>query len=700
MSFHLRSCITEAQRRHNAQLNPLALYYPLTLVLECVYSLVVGSWGSIEAARTWFVLVILTVYCLIVANSQALIKIAVALCYLLPLVPFYFPSLAISALFWSFSFSLLVYHRSQNDSHTIAQLLYQFVMNFSFARCGISFDSEDEANYNSQFTEQVFVLGWGYHLTVLLTSFRFTRQSRNHLEILEGLRIKAESAEKLLESQTSQNKRLQEGNRVFRRAFSHEFKNNLNGIQGALESGSKKCDSATRTLLEKAQACASSLQLFATNYLLSESLESESLKLNREVTDMSRFLQNSWRLISGLIKQKNLDAIMYIDRRIPRILQLDSEIIYQVMMNLVSNSVKSTSKGSVCLYVDWIPSSLKKSSTEEKLNTVRSHIVKAHSATFEASNSYTDESNIKECNELVEDERVDLPPPICAKMMARTHFVLTTIKATLARKELLRESSTANEGYIKISVADTGIGMNKDQLAKLFTRPTNNTSQETRSLSLGLWTSHKLLRLMNGDLTYKPKAGVGLVFTGSMLTRPYIRQTTAFSSPLPHYQKPSLVQEQRSMKNNTPNSLTGSLTPNSPKVLIADDDNFNLDLLTTHLKKLGREVLSAQNGEELVQLYKQNHQAIDLVLTDNYMPKLKGIDAALEIKKFVEHYNLTRCPVHLVTGDCHHTLPKNYKAYGVVSIVTKPLSRDKVRRIVSNVDFEVKEDDLLSLLSV
>ena len=69
---------------------------------------------------------------------------------------------------------------------------------------------------------------------------------------------------------------------------------------------------------------------------------------------------------------------------------------------------------------------------------------------------------------------------------------------------------------------------------------------------------------------------------------------------------------------------------NKMKVLAVDDNRTNLHILQVFLKKLGHEVIVAENGEEAVQRFKSD--APDLILLDIMMPVMDGFEAARLIK--------------------------------------------------------------------
>jgi len=73
----------------------------------------------------------------------------------------------------------------------------------------------------------------------------------------------------------------------------------------------------------------------------------------------------------------------------------------------------------------------------------------------------------------------------------------------------------------------------------------------------------------------------------------------------------------------------------SETVLIIDDEENIRDLHSTALKEFGYKVITAQNGEEALIIFKENHQSIDLTILDLGMPGMGGFKCMLEMKKIV-----------------------------------------------------------------
>jgi two-component system, chemotaxis family, sensor kinase CheA len=110
-----------------------------------------------------------------------------------------------------------------------------------------------------------------------------------------------------------------------------------------------------------------------------------------------------------------------------------------------------------------------------------------------------------------------------------------------------------------------------------------------------------------------------------------------------------------------------------PKILIVDDEEINRLLLKTYLLKSNFEVVIAFNGEEALQLLKEDKN-IDYVLTDIMMPKMNGVELLEHIKK---NEDLQHIPVVAISaGNLDYWLTKTSFQFDHSFI--KPISREEL----------------------
>jgi PAS domain S-box-containing protein len=158
--------------------------------------------------------------------------------------------------------------------------------------------------------------------------------------------------------------------------------------------------------------------------------------------------------------------------------------------------------------------------------------------------------------------------------------------------------------YIALSVIDTGEGMDADTLAKA-TEPFFTTKGVGKGTGLGLSMIHGLANQLGGSFTLRSTLGLG---TDATLWLPVAPSVGGDAPPLPVTNE---VQQ----------------NPRQLKILTVDDDVLILMNTVALLEDLGHEVLEAGSGEMAAELL-HHHPDIDLLITDQAMPRMTGMQLA------------------------------------------------------------------------
>ncbi|MGF1622534.1 MAG: response regulator [Rhodomicrobiaceae bacterium] len=237
-----------------------------------------------------------------------------------------------------------------------------------------------------------------------------------------------------------------------------------------------------------------------------------------------------------------------------------------------------------------------------------------------------------------------------------SNLVSNAIKFTEIGKIAVDVTSEALEdgmARIAIEVRDTGIGMTREALDRLFSElPQEDTSVPGFSgAGLGLPLTLKLARLMGGDITAQSQPGAGSVFR--------------FSFTAPVVEKDDTAQSALMAVKQGDASLSGK------RVLLVDDNMVNRKLATLFLRYWDVEVVEAENGLAALALLKD--APFDLVLLDMHMPVMDGQETIRQIRSSSESWN--RIPVIALTADVMRGDRVRYLAMGMNGLVTKPISQ-------------------------
>ncbi len=203
--------------------------------------------------------------------------------------------------------------------------------------------------------------------------------------------------------------------------------------------------------------------------------------------------------------------------------------------------------------------------------------------------------------------------------------------------------------FIQIVIADTGIGMNEEEVSRLFSRFEQADSSITRDFGgtgLGMAISKSLVDLMEGDIAVVSEKGKGTAFTVIL--------------PLCPLKVAELEEEQVQICN-----LMGK------SILIAEDNDINQFIIESMFEDTGAEIIMSENGEECIAEFNRNKP--DIILMDIQMPVMDGLTACQEIRKLDSD-----TPIIALTANVMKADVDNYLANGFNSCVGKPIDEKEL----------------------
>jgi len=225
------------------------------------------------------------------------------------------------------------------------------------------------------------------------------------------------------------------------------------------------------------------------------------------------------------------------------------------------------------------------------------------------------------------------------------------------RLTLVAERFEADRPMVRFAVSDTGIGMNEEQLGRLFqafSQADASTTKKYGGTGLGLAISRRFCQLLGGDITVTSRPGEGSTFT---IVLPARSDAPAQIAPAP---APRIVAE---------------VSNNGPTVLIVDDDPAARELLAANLKGAGYRLVHAASGEEALNLARTLHP--DAITLDVMMPKPDGWDVLATLKADPD---LCEIPVVIVTVAPERGIGLSL---GAVEVLTKPVDRARLTALIN-----------------
>jgi len=208
-----------------------------------------------------------------------------------------------------------------------------------------------------------------------------------------------------------------------------------------------------------------------------------------------------------------------------------------------------------------------------------------------------------------------------------------------------------------IKVKDTGIGIEQDKLDFIFQpfkQADNSTTRLYGGTGLGLAISKQMVELLGGALDVSSKLGEGTTFTFSVLM--------PISKNVP-------AKTLSTVNSNLEECIKGH-------VLVVEDNDINMRVLTKLLEKNDIRVSQALNGQVAVDNVSNNDY--DLILMDYHMPILNGFEALEQMKKL----DTLLPPVIIVTADVSEDTRNQANVLGASAFLEKPVKREQLQKIL------------------
>ncbi|MFZ3438567.1 ATP-binding protein [Vibrio harveyi] len=217
---------------------------------------------------------------------------------------------------------------------------------------------------------------------------------------------------------------------------------------------------------------------------------------------------------------------------------------------------------------------------------------------------------------------------------------------------LIRAELDEQRKRLLLSVNDTGIGIPEDKQGRIFNsfeQADTSTTRKFGGTGLGLAIVKKLTELMSGEIKLKSVESIGTQFLVDL--------------PIPWVEK-----EQPAM----PNTKAEQQQENKRNlhILLAEDNRVNAIVAKGFCEKLGHTVEIAENG--LIATKKAQENQYDLILMDNHMPEMNGVEAT----RFIREKLGVKTLLFAYTADVFREAHDNFIDAGANHVLTKPLQRE------------------------
>lgn len=419
----------------------------------------------------------------------------------------------------------------------------------------------------------IFVSGFG--VTFLCLVF-FMITENPDLLLAEKLEIEKQNAERANIAKS-----------MFLANMSHEIRTPINGVLGMNEMILRESNEAQiREYAGKIKSSAHILLGIINDILDLSKIEAGKMELCPTEYAFNTLLYDVYCMIENKAAIKSLNLQFHVDEEIPNILFGDDVRIRQVLINLISNAVKYTEKGSVNLSVT------------------------------------------------------------CSGADAET--------------------------VLHFKIQDTGIGIKKEDMDRLFQKFERLEEKRNRSIEgtgIGLSLTQQLLALMDSKLIVESEYGVGSVFSFD------ITQKVISSSTVGNFN-----QWLKTNYNSSSNIYQPTFFAPGIKILVVDDNKMNRLVFSSLLKESGTQIYEAENGMECLNYIKNEY--FDIIFLDHMMPDMDGMETFARMQEMTE--NLCKnTPVIAFTANAMSGSYEIYKQTGFAGMLTKPVIPEQLDKLLA-----------------
>ncbi len=230
---------------------------------------------------------------------------------------------------------------------------------------------------------------------------------------------------------------------------------------------------------------------------------------------------------------------------------------------------------------------------------------------------------------------------------------ISLAEAVLRKDAPMPDSDMSLGPYVKLTVSDTGAGMRGEVLKRIF-EPFFTTKEVGQGTGMGLPVAYGIVKSHGGAITAESAPGKGSTFTVFLPHAPVGE---------------SLEKEERE-----------DVPRGAERVLLIDDEPLVVETTSRTLERLGYQVVAALSGSEALEIFLRGPDRFDVVIADQIMPDLAGMDLAAKMLE-------TRrdLPIILVTGYSETASSEKAKSAGISEFVMKPIVKKQLAETIRRV---------------
>ena len=428
-------------------------------------------------------------------------------------------------------------------------------------------------------------------------------------------------------------------------SVSHNLRTPLNGTLTFLQSAfndNRLCTSVKNELIVPAIR-SGTLLLNMINDILDYSLiQSNELQLSLESKPLYETLKNAFDLLKSSFKAKGLQYQFEIDENIPKVFCTDHQRITQIILNLLGNALKFTFEGKVLLKATFIQTGKIRIDVEDtgmgmtpqEMEALKEELANPLIALSTAQKSKGIGLGLKISHDLlkkIEDTETSqgIQFQSCKDMGSRFYFVLNDQAAATTNMSLAYLKSNADKSYLNLDISEE---IHQENFRKYHPVLQEKYNSQFKTLSIKNFT------------------------TSSIFSTEQCVKTTQDDLPI------------------------------SKDILVVDDDAMNILGLKLLLTKLDFTVDACYNGQQAIQKVKtkfdSEHNKFKLIFMDCQMPIMDGFEASRILRKMMQTGEIPTVPIIGCTAFTDKKKLEECLASGMDTVISKPVSLNKIKEIV------------------
>ena len=246
-------------------------------------------------------------------------------------------------------------------------------------------------------------------------------------------------------------------------------------------------------------------------------------------------------------------------------------------------------------------------------------------------------------------------------------YIKLVVNATPGKEEVV---------VLHFDVIDTGIGIRKEDAAKLFnefTQVDNRKNRKIQGTGLGLAIAKNFSKMMHGDITLESEYGKGSTFHVVIDQKVVDEVYCDFNRLNVNFDAEETGEESESKAIN-------EFTCPAAKILIVDDNKVNLKVAKGIIGSYGADITLCESGEEALGRMQDNEQ-YDILFIDHMMPGMDGVETVQRIRSLNSDYART-VPIIALTANASEADKELFIKSGMNDLLGKPIDTHSLARIL------------------